>query len=307
MKNSTKAIIASTLAATAVGAQSLPSGVDTRGYVELSYTSTDFSDDVVLTGDFDIMVGPNGFGSGVPLGFDFGLEGVAGGDGGSAKAIYAAVSYTFVGFGKFSAGAPRSSYDSVVRSHYADTYNFYASPNERFAFASALSNYAIAADEQSYGIRYDSDVRPVQVSLSYNTIDVAGTDIDSTSVALKFSYAFWVAGAAYEHVSIEGGPSFDNYKIGGGADLGEYKFGLNYVNNGIFVVDDFSAWEAYFTYQPTAQIALTASVVDFSFTSENSYGLSAKYTFWNDAYAELTASRPAELGDVYQLNVGWDF
>lgn len=306
MKTITSAILVSTLLAPAAYAQSHSQGIETQGYVELSYNNASSDDDIALTGDFDVFVGPKALGLGVPIGFDFGLEGVKSADNGSAHALYAAVSYSIVGVGKVSIGAPRSAYDSVLTSKHARTFNFFASPNERFAFASTLSNAAIASENQSYGVRFDSDVRPVEVSASYNTVELGTADLDSFALAVSFKYGDLIYSAAYENVSVPGG-NHDNYKLGGQADLGEYVFGASFASTNTISGGDFQALEGFFTYRPTAKIDITATLLHYSWTDQNSYGLSGKYTFWRNAYAEIAAIRPARADDVYQLNIGWDF
>ena len=310
MKQTLPLVLAASLTATCASAETISDHVEVDGYVELSYVIDDTTseEDLVVAGDVDIVVSDRALGFGLPIGFSMGIKGVAADEGGSAHAIYPAVTYRFIGVGTLAVGAPRSVYDRVVPSKQARVFNFFSSGESRQAFDSAIDRFALNQSRRSYGVSFVTDVRPFVVGASYNQMENGSVTYESLAVSASFTYDDWYIAAAYEDFTENdtSDRSFRNYKVGGGINWGEYETGVSYSNYSANFGVPQDAYEAFFTYRPTAAIDLTAVATDYSFDSDLTIGLSGKYTFRQKAYGELAAITGPD-GEIYQMNVGWDF
>ena len=302
------ATIAAMLAASGAMAGEIAPGVEGTGYAELAYDfDSNAYDELRLEGDFDISIGPDALNMGAPIGIDFGIDGVWI-DTFDSKVIYAAVSYEMAGFGKVSAGIPRSAFDSYVRSQQGATVGQSGSLAE-LAFGSANFFYAAALDDNPVGVRLDGEAGALSFAASFSRI----SDLSANTIALGAAFdtgQFRVEGA-FENL-YDNSIDFTNLKLGASMDTGVFAMGASYADRDelAFVGASARAVEIYGIFRPTEQIDVSASYVDVHHVFGDAYSttLAAKYRFTPNFYGEATVTDYSQwASNLWQIAAGWQF
>ncbi|MDD8023164.1 MAG: hypothetical protein PHX82_08665 [Paracoccaceae bacterium] len=280
----------------ATSAQSLPEGVTAKGFIEYEYLSAAGNDASLLFGDFDISVAPGASG----LGVDFGAVGLDV-EATSEIALFGALTYT-TGHHKFSVGVPRS----ALKDHtgFPDIGGSRMLSLEAGMVTEGLLDIAyLTSDETPIGLRYDGDFGALQASASYHRV-TGDEDVDILGFGATYSRDTLFASGSLEH--------FDGHAASGtllhaefGARTDRYEAGLGISNgdNGYFDDTVLFAWGSY---KVIPALMVTASLMDLD--SSTIYGVSADYTVWDHAYAQLGYVNGDTFGDaIWDISVGWKF
>lgn len=286
--------------ATPVIAQSQQSGFYVDGYAEFSF-SDGFAGNNRTLGYSEATIGYN---SQSGFGLEFGVDGLITRQDDEA-ALYGALTFQS-SFGKVSLGAPRAALDTYL-DHVPTVAGLVdlklGEPG--LAKRSVLTTaYLFDSGEVPLGLRYDGSFGSTNVGASYHRYD----DTNVYDVAANYQLGDTTLTGALEH-TVDDGDSETRVFLGVDGKLGPVTAGLLYSGNYAFGSD--AAIEAYATYKPMDELALTASALNFDAGSGSNtlYGLSADYTFGSNAYVQAGVADDFDSGSgtAYNLALGLRF
>ncbi|WP_456390166.1 hypothetical protein [Profundibacter sp.] len=281
------------------------------GYGELGYFDRRVIDSSQYRIDVDMGIAPTAGSSGLGFGFSLGID-AYGESGIDDFALYPAIELG-TGYGKFSAGIPRS----VLDRGYLPEPKFGNSTRVSLEFrgveASALGLLHLTGSDAVWGLRYDGAFSSTKVGVSYHHMDGVGSDMEFYALAVNHTFsgpsslADFMIYAGVEHLAF-GITDDTSYRIGVEGYADKITAGLSYTDKGFpFGV---KLATLYMDYAVLDDLTLTGSYGHVNTgAGRNIYGLGAQYDFLENAYvkASYVDTDAAGSDPFIEIMMGWKF